>query len=266
MASPTSTALADRAPADRAPAADDGPVLRFEQVAKVFPDGTEAVAACDLAVHPGELVSIVGPSGCGKSTLLRIAAGLDVATSGTVEVDRSNIGYVFQDANLLPWRTVRRNVELFLQLRDVPKAERSERVERALATVGLTEFADHHPAALSGGMRMRASLARSLTLDPPVFLFDEPFGSVDEITRERLNEELLALFGKLRFGGLFVTHSVYEAVFLATHVAVMSARPGCIVDVIDVPFGYPRSADLRHEPEFARITGQVSKALRSVHR
>jgi NitT/TauT family transport system ATP-binding protein len=147
----------------------------------------------------------------------------------------------------------------------VPKDERAERAARAIETVGLTEFADHHPGALSGGMRMRASLARSLTLDPPLFLFDEPFGAVDEITRERLNDELLALFAKRRFGGLFVTHSVYEAVFLSTHVAVMSARPGRIVEVLDVPFPYPRSPSLRHEPEFARVTGRVSEILRSVH-
>jgi NitT/TauT family transport system ATP-binding protein len=266
---PPSTTLAPT-PATASPGDGPGPeglpILRFENVSKRFGDGTEAVAGADLAVHSGELVSIVGPSGCGKSTLLRLAAGLDPVTGGTVTVDRSNIGYVFQDANLLPWRTVRRNVELFLQLRDVPKAERPERVDRALAMVGLAEFAGHYPAALSGGMRMRASLARSLTLDPPLFLFDEPFGALDEITRERLNDELLALFVTRRFGGLFVTHSVYEAVFLATHVAVMSARPGRIVEVIDVPFAYPRTPELRHEPEFARITGQVSKALRSVHR
>jgi NitT/TauT family transport system ATP-binding protein len=270
MALPTSTVDAERGPATEpawdGPTPKGPPILRFDQVSKVFADGTEAVLSADLAVHPGELVTIVGPSGCGKSTLLRLAAGLDDATGGTVSVDRSNIGYVFQDANLLPWRTVRRNVELFLQLRGVPKAERERRADRAIETVGLTEFAGHHPAALSGGMRMRVSLARSLTLDPPLFLFDEPFGALDEITRERLNDELLALFVSRRFGGLFVTHSVYEAAFLSTHVAIMSARPGRIVEVVDVPFDYPRSPELRHRPEFARITGRVSEILRSVHR
>ncbi|QYG94044.1 ABC transporter ATP-binding protein [Iamia sp. SCSIO 61187] len=267
---PSSSLSLDEAEADASaferPAGDSPPILRFEQTSKVFPDGTEAVVGADLAVHPGELVSIVGPSGCGKSTLLRIAAGLDDATGGTVTVDRSNVGYVFQDANLLPWRTVRRNVELFLQLRGVPAEERRERVDRALITVGLTDFADHHPKSLSGGMRMRVSLARSLTLDPPLFLFDEPFGALDEITRERLNDELLSLFTARSFGGLFVTHSVYEAVFLSTHVAVMSARPGRIVEIVDVPFDYPRRPELRHQPEFARITGRVSEILRSVHR
>jgi NitT/TauT family transport system ATP-binding protein len=241
------------------------PVLHFEHTSKVFPDGTEAVLDANLKVHPGELVSIVGPSGCGKSTLLRIASGLDTATGGSVTVDNSNIGYVFQDANLLPWRTVRKNVELFLQLRDVPKSEWQGRVDQALDLVGLTEFAGHHPKALSGGMRMRASLARSLTLDPPVFLFDEPFGALDEISRERLNDELLTLFMRRRFGGLFVTHSVYEAVFLSTHVAVMSARPGRIVEVIEIPLPYPRTPEMRHEPEFAVLTGRVSEILRSVH-
>jgi NitT/TauT family transport system ATP-binding protein len=157
--------------------------LAFEDVGMVFPDGTHAVDTVTLRVEPGEFVTVVGPSGCGKSTLLKIASGLLEHTSGRVDVDRNHLGYVFQDATLLPWRTVRRNVELLAELRKMPADERRQRAQEAIEMVGLTGFEDHYPRSLSGGMRMRASLARTLTLRPPVFLFDEPFGAVDEITR-----------------------------------------------------------------------------------
>jgi NitT/TauT family transport system ATP-binding protein len=216
-------------------------------------------------VAKGEFVTIVGPSGCGKSTLLKIASGLLEASSGEISVDRDRIGYVFQDATLLPWRTVRRNVELLAELHGYDKEERVKLAEDAIDLVGLRGFENHYPRSLSGGMRMRASLARTLTLKPPVFLFDEPFGAVDEITRERLNEETLRLFEQERFAGLFITHSISEAVYLSTKVHVMSARPGRLVASFDVPFDYPRHPDLRFDARFAEICGQVSLALRGAH-
>ena len=239
--------------------------LRFDGVGKVFPDGTEALADVSFAVESGELVTVVGPSGCGKSTLLRIASGLDEPTSGRCDVYRSNIGYVFQDATLLPWRTVRRNIDLFAELHDMAPDERDRLVAAAIELVGLSGFENHHPRQLSGGMRMRVSLARSLVMKPPIFLFDEPFGALDEITRERLNEETLRLFAHEGFAGLFITHSIMEAVFMSTRVHVMSARPGRIVASYDIPFEYPRHPDLRFDPAFAEMSGQLSHALRGAH-
>jgi NitT/TauT family transport system ATP-binding protein len=163
---------------------------------------------------------------------------------------------------LLPWRSVRRNVELLGELHGIAKAERRAAAEAAIATVGLAGFADKYPRALSGGMKMRASLARALTMSPEVFLFDEPFGAVDEITRERLNDELLRLFEARRFAAVFVTHSVTEATFLATRVLVMSERPGRVLADIPVPFPYPRLAPLRYQPEFVHVAGRVGAALR----
>jgi NitT/TauT family transport system ATP-binding protein len=247
------------------PAAPPPPVLEFHGVSMTFPDGTHALSPTDFAVGAGEFVTVVGPSGCGKSTLLRIASGLLRPTTGRVGVDRTSLGYVFQDATLLQWRTVRRNVELFAELEGLPKAERSRRAAECIQLVGLTGFEDKYPKQLSGGMKMRASLARSLVLEPDLFLFDEPFGAVDEITRERLNDELIALFQRLNFGALFITHSISEAIFLSTRVLVMSARPGRIVAGFDVPFPYPRVPDLRFEPAFAELAGEVSHALRGAH-
>jgi NitT/TauT family transport system ATP-binding protein len=239
--------------------------LSFDHVGMVFPDGTEAIRHVSLTVRRGEFVTVVGPSGCGKSTLLKIASGLLEPTSGTVIVDRERLGYVFQDATLAPWRTVRQNVELLAELHGIPKDERRRLVTEAIRTVGLTGFEHHYPKSLSGGMKMRASLARTLTLKPPVFLFDEPFGAVDEITRERLNEETLQLYQSVGFTGLFITHSIGEAVFLSTRVIVMSARPGRVVAEFDIPFAYPRQPDLRFDPAFARLSGDVSHALRGAH-
>ena len=203
-------------------------LLSFADVDMRFETGTLALDRVSLSLRTGEFVSVIGPSGCGKSTLLRIASNLTPATGGTVEIRTTKIGYVFQDATLLPWRTVKSNVELFAELRGLPKGERRRRADDAIELVGLSDFADHRPRALSGGMRMRVSLARSLTLEPELFLFDEPFGALDEITRERLNDELLQLYLTQRFTALFVTHSVAEAVFMSTRVVVMSARPGRI--------------------------------------
>lgn len=239
--------------------------LSFDRIGMVFPDGTEAIREVSFTVSKGEFVTVVGPSGCGKSTLLKIASGLLSPTRGTVSVDRDRLGYVFQDATLLPWRTVQQNVELLPELHGIGKEERRQLAAKAIATVGLSGFEHHYPKSLSGGMKMRASLARTLTLNPPLFLFDEPFGAVDEITRERLNEETQRLFASEGFAGLFITHSIGEAVFLSTRVLVMSSRPGRIVAEFEVPFDYPRHPDLRFDPAFAKLSGEVSHALRGAH-
>lgn len=236
--------------------------LSFTNLGMTFPDGTRALGGATFDVNPGEFVTVVGPSGCGKSTLLRIASNLERSTEGDCIVDRDSIGYVFQDATLLPWRTVASNIELLAELHGIDKAERDRRVREVIDLVGLTGFEDKYPKQLSGGMKMRASLARSLVMKPRVFLFDEPFGALDEITRERLNDELLRLFQLEGFAGLFITHSISEAVYMSTKVLVMSSRPGQIVAAFDVPFAYPRTHSLRYEPEFAELCGKVSSALR----
>ena len=236
--------------------------VTFRDVSKTFPDGTFALGSTTFDVAAGEFVTIVGPSGCGKSTLLRIASGLETPSTGTVSVDRDSLGYVFQDATLLPWRTVDRNIELFAELDGMAKGERARRVAENVRLVGLDGFEDKYPKQLSGGMRMRVSLARALVMEPDIFLFDEPFGALDEITREHLNDELLGLFQRKGFGALFITHSIMEAVFLSTRVLVMSARPGRILASFDVPFPYPRSPDLRFEARFGQLAGDVSHALR----
>ena len=239
--------------------------LTFDDISMVFPDGTEALENVSFTVERGEFVTVVGPSGCGKSTLLRIASGLLEATGGSVRVDRDRLGYVFQDATLMEWRTVRANVELIAELHGIDKSERQQLAQDAIDLVGLGGFENHYPKSLSGGMKMRASLARTLTLRPPVFLFDEPFGAVDEITREHLNEETQDLFQREGFAGLFITHSIGEAVFMSTKVYVMSARPGRIIAEYDVPFEYPRRPELRFDPAFAELSGQVSRSLRGAH-
>jgi NitT/TauT family transport system ATP-binding protein len=238
--------------------------IRFERVSVTYRDGTHALEAVSLQVRIGEFVSLVGPSGCGKSTLLRLVAGFQAPSAGTVSKSGEALGYVFQDATLLPWRSVIDNVELPGQLLGIDPLVRREHALAAIRRVGLSGFERHRPAELSGGMRMRASIARALTLQPKIFLFDEPFGALDEITRERLNEELGAFFVAEPFAGLFVTHSVPESVFLSSRVVVLSARPGRIVAEVEVPFAFPRRPELRYSPEFAEIAGRVSKALRAV--
>lgn len=240
-------------------------LLDFSSVSMTFPDGTKALEDVSLSVNAGEFVTVVGPSGCGKSTLLRIASNLESNTGGTCTVDRGSIGYVFQDATLMPWRTVQKNVELIAELHGLNKEERKIKAAEAINLVGLRGFEDKYPRQLSGGMKMRASLARSLVMKPKVFLFDEPFGALDEITRERLNDEVLSLFHHEGFAGMFITHSITEAVYMSTKVLVMSARPGRIVASFDIPFDFPRNHDLRYEPEFAELCGEISHALRGAH-
>lgn len=239
-------------------------LLVFDGVGKTFENGTCAFRDISFRLDEGEFVSIVGPSGCGKSSILRAASGLLQPSAGVLRRPDSDIGFVFQDATLLPWRSVRRNVELLLELDGVK--DRDRLVDEALDLVGLTAFADHLPRQLSGGMRMRTSLARGLVLNPRLFLFDEPFGALDEITRERLQMELSRLFVARRFGGLFITHSVFEAVFLSTRVLVMSQQPGEITAEFDVPFATPRASELRFEPEFSALCAEVSAALKDSHR
>jgi len=240
----------------------EAPALALVGVHKSWPGSTHALQGIDIEVHRGELLTLVGPSGCGKSTVLRIVAGLEDATEGDVLRPLDPPGCVFQQASLMPWRSVVRNVELFLELDGVPTRDRIEPVDRAIELVGLDGFRDHLPHQLSGGMQMRAALARALVTHPEVLLFDEPFAAVDELLRERLQEELSRLFAVQRFAGLFITHSVSEAVFLSTRVAVMTARPGRISTVVDVPFSHPRSPELRFDPEFVALTRRVSTALR----
>ena len=228
---------------------------------KYFPSGVQALHGLNLEIGRGQFVSIVGPSGCGKSTFLRLVAGLDEPTSGELRVeghDPLGLAFVFQDATLLPWRSVAHNITLPLELR---REDADERVAQTLELVGLTDFAAAYPAQLSGGMRMRVSIARALVTRPQILLLDEPFGALDEITRQRLNEELLRLWQEDHWTSLFVTHNVSEAVFLSQRVLVMSARPGRILADIPIPFPYPRSAYLRSAPEFIRIANGISRQL-----
>ena len=239
--------------------------LRMTNISLTFADGTQALDNVNLNIQSGEFVTIVGPSGCGKSTLLRLASGLLAQTQGLCDVDRTSLGYVFQDPTLLPWRTVRRNVELNAELAGMDKPSRQKAANAAIELVNLTGNEDKYPKQLSGGMKMRCSLARSLVLQPNLFLFDEPFAALDEITREHLNDELLQLFQNQHFASLFITHSIQEAVFLSTRVLVMSARPGRIIAEHAVDFPYPRHPDIRYQSDFAEICGKISADLKVAH-
>ncbi len=247
--------------------ADHRTLLSLAHVRREFPGGRVALADVSLDIAAGEFVSLLGASGCGKSTVLRLMSGLDSPTSGTIARDLpadAIPGYVFQDAALMPWASVRRNVELPLVLRGERAASMRERVDAALRAVGLADSADALPRELSGGMKMRASLARALVNAPKLWLLDEPFGALDEITRFALNQTLLSLCqpqdGGAPATGVFVTHSVYEAVFLSQRVVVM-ARPGRIVDEIAIDAPYPRDAAFRATPLFASLCARVSDAL-----
>jgi NitT/TauT family transport system ATP-binding protein len=226
-------------------------LLDFHDVAMTFDNGVTALSGVDLQVRAGEFVTVVGPSGCGKSTLLRIASGLETASNGTASVSTDRIGYVFQDATLLPWRTVQKNVELLAELGGRSKEERKRGADAAIELVGLTGFETSLPKQLSGGMRMRTSLARSLTLDPELFLFDEPFGALDEITRAELNLELLGIVETTGTTCLLVTHSVEEAVLLGDEVIVLGPRPCAVRGRHEI--GIPRAErrEARDTPVFA---------------
>jgi NitT/TauT family transport system ATP-binding protein len=223
-----------------------------------------ALDGIDLSIDEGSFVALIGPSGCGKSTLLRIVAGLDVPDEGTVLVPalaRGEVAYVFQDAHLLPWRSVAANVALPLELRGVPREEREAKVKEALEEVELSDAASRYPAELSGGMRMRASIARALVTRPKLLLMDEPFAALDELTRQRLDERLLAVWREHRFTVLFVTHAIFEATFLAERAVVLSGRPARIVHDGAVDLPPLRTAATRGEPAFAREAGTLLASL-----
>ena len=234
----------------------------------------KALSGVDLKVARGEFVSFIGPSGCGKTTFLRAVADLEQPTGGVLRVnglsprearEKRAYGYVFQAPALYPWRTVASNIALPLEIMGVPKAERATRVERGLELVNLAGFGKKFPWQLSGGMQQRASIARALSFDPDLLLMDEPFGALDEIVRDMLNEQLLRLWEKTGKTALFVTHSIPEAVFLSTRIVVMSPRPGRIHDVIDCNFPRDRTLDIRETPEFLEVANRVRHGLREGH-
>lgn len=239
-----------------------------------FPSGTQALHGMDLVVAEGEFVSLVGPSGCGKSSFLRLVAGLLDPSEGELSVGglaptrarrtSHSCGFVFQAPTLLPWRTVRDNLTLPLELEGLPPSERRRRAAEGLERVGLTEFADAWPAQLSGGMRMRVSIARALASRPRILLMDEPFAALDDLTRGRLQEDLLELRREIGFTTVFVTHNVSEAVFLSDRVAVMSGRPGRVAGEVDIGFGARRDAELRGEAAFASKVRDVGRLLRGI--
>jgi NitT/TauT family transport system ATP-binding protein len=239
------------------------PVFTSKAVGLTYPDGTDALHNTSVSVAAGEFVSIVGPSGCGKSTLLRLASGLIPPTSGNI-ARTGSVQFVFQDSTLLPWRSVRRNISLNLELQKIEKTEVDERTNSALALVGLLDSAEKLPRQLSGGMKMRTSLARSLVCEPDMYLFDEPFAALDEFSRERLNVELRSMLSTRNAASLFVTHSIAEAVFLSHRVLVMSPRPGTIVREFAIPFGPDRQQELRYSPEFAQLSGEIAQSTQPV--
>jgi len=234
--------------------------LRLYAASKTFANGVAALAPVDLTVCPGEFVALVGPSGCGKSTLLRLAAGLEQPSGGRVERADARIGYVFQDATLMPWASVARNVRLPLDLAGVPRAEADARVAAQLARVGLSDFAAAYPRQLSGGMKMRASLARALVAEPALLLMDEPFGALDDLTRTRLDDEVRALAVERGLTVLFVTHNLTEALFLADRVLLFSPRPGRIVAEQRVEAAV-RDAAFRTSAEFAALLRELHSRL-----
>jgi NitT/TauT family transport system ATP-binding protein len=243
------------------------PAVSLRGVTKRYDNGVAALGPFDLDVRKGEFVSLLGPSGCGKSTALRLIAGLSAPTNGSVTVSHEvgesrpghGIGFVFQEPTLMPWTSVRENVRLPLKLAHVAGAD--ARVDAALARVGLAEFAGSYPRELSGGMKMRVSLARALVTDPDILLMDEPFAALDEITRFRLNNDLLALWRNLGKTVIFVTHSVFESVYLSQRVVVMTARPGRLGAEICIDAEEPRAEDFRTSAAYGEYCRKVSAAL-----
>ena len=261
--------------ADRAKAA--APVVTARGLSLTFQTNDGPVYALkdvDLDIAAGEFVSLLGPSGCGKTTLLRVIADLEQATAGTIRVNgldpdaarrQRQYGYVFQAPGLFPWRTVEKNVMLPLEIFGLPAAERRARAAKNLELVNLKGFEKKYPWQLSGGMQQRASIARALSFDPALLLMDEPFGALDEIVRDKLNGQLLALWAATGKTVVFVTHSIPEAVFLSTKIVVMSPRPGRIIDVIDCDFPRDRTLDIRETPEFLAVAHRVREGLRAGH-
>jgi NitT/TauT family transport system ATP-binding protein len=247
-------------------------VVALKGVSKAFgKGGVVALEGIDLEIGEREFVSLIGPSGCGKSTLLRIVGDLIQPTAGDVVVNGKSArraredrdyGIVFQDAVLFDWRTVAKNISLPLEMLGWDRRRRTERVREMLRLVELDGFESHHPWQLSGGMQQRVSIARALSFSPPLLLMDEPFGALDEMTRERLNLELLRIWEALGSTIVFVTHSISEAVFLSTRVVVMSPRPGRITDVVDIDLPRPRSAETREQPRFFELVADVRHKLR----
>ncbi len=251
-------------------ASPSAPAIALRGVTKVYDNGVCALGPIDLDVASGDFIALLGPSGCGKSTALRIIAGLAKPSSGTVQFgdskgavgsDRHRIGFVFQEPTLMPWASVRDNVYLPLRLAHVSRQEAMPRIEAALAQVGLADFADAFPRELSGGMKMRVSLARALVTDPAILLMDEPFAALDEITRFKLNNDLLTLWRSLNKTVVFVTHSVFESVYLAERVLVMTRRPGRIAGTFAIATAQPRDESFRTSPDYAAYCREVSAAL-----
>ena len=257
--------------------ADGRAAIQAHDLSLIFPsnDGpVHALSNIALKVTTGDFVSFIGPSGCGKTTLLRVIADLEQPTDGKISVNGVSptearlaraYGYVFQAASLYPWRTIARNVALPLEIMGLSKVERQQRVERNLALVNLSGFEKKFPWQLSGGMQQRASIARALAVEPDLMLMDEPFGALDEIVRDHLNEQLLQLWAKTNKTVVFVTHSIPEAVFLSTHIVVMSPRPGRIIDVIESNLPRERTLDIRETPEFLQLAHRVREGLRLGH-
>ena len=242
-------------------------IARLQQVDKVYANGVVALRHLDLDVGEGEFLSLLGPSGCGKSTVLRLVAGLGEVSGGRIEWPNGNgrargdIGFVFQDPTLMPWATVSANVLLPLKLRGVPADEGEARAREAIGLVGLDGFERAYPRQLSGGMKMRVSIARALVTRPRLLLMDEPFASLDEITRFKLDNDLLQLWARLRFTVVFVTHSVYESVYLSTRIAVMTARPGRTASEVVIDAPAPRDEAFRTSPLYNEYCRQVSARL-----
>jgi NitT/TauT family transport system ATP-binding protein len=248
------------------------PEIALEGVTKRYRNAAVAVESIFLTVERGEFVTFLGPSGCGKSTLLKLVSGLSPVSEGTVRVNgmtpesaRDHVCFIFQDATLLPWRTVEQNVGLGMELEHATRTTRKERVAKMLDLVGLSPVSKHYPRQLSGGMKMRASIARALVTKPRILLMDEPFAALDEMTRDRLNEELLRLYAEQKWTVLFVTHSVAEAVFLSTRVVILAAHPGRVAHEIGIDLPWPRTAETRESQAFEQQVMHASRLLRGVH-